>query len=235
MFAGIRGNIAEALELAEAAEDLHRRTGLYALGRAVGQIFGLLGWNTGTLHDLSAERRSVIFEGFPEAAVADHHRAGRLRDARVLLAELTAVPPLPSYEWLGLTVVHAQLAVDLGEEDLGRHLHGALLPYRGCVGHFGTVACSGPVNLQLGRLASLLGDHDRAVADLEACVDDTTRERLPVWHVRAREALAVALRRRDRRDDRHRAASLERAAAVDAAALGIALEPHVAGIGASTR
>lgn len=228
MFAGIRGDVAGALELAEAAEDLHRRTGLYAVERAVGQIFGLLAWSLGTLHALPTDRRAVVFAGFPEAAVADHHRAGRVRDAQALLAELTAVPPMPSYEWLGLTVVHAQLAADLGDVELARRLHAALLPYRGYVGHFGTVACSGPVDLQLARLASLLGDHERAVADLTACVDDTATERLPVWHVRSLEALAVALRRRGHPGDHDRAEQVQRRAADDATALGIALEPHVA-------
>lgn len=227
MFAGMRGDVAEALRLAEEAEDLHRRTGLYALERAVGQIVGLLHWDMGTLHALPADRRTLVFEGFPEAAVADHHRAGRLREARDLLADLTAVPLMPSYEWIGLTVVHARLAADLGEAELGRRLHGALLPYRGYVGHFGTVACSGPVDLPLGRLASLLGDHDEAIAHLQACVDDTARQRLPVWHVRSREALAVALRRRDHPGDRDQAERLELAAAEDAMALGIALEPRV--------
>jgi tetratricopeptide (TPR) repeat protein len=233
MFAGMRGDIAEALRLADEAEDLHRRTGLYALERAVGQIVGLLHWDMGTLHALPADRRALVFAGFPEAAVADHHRAGRLREARALLADLTAVPLMPSYEWTGLTVVHARLAADLGDVQLGRRLHEALLPYRGHVGHFGTVACADPVDLQLGRLASLLGDHDQAVADLQACVDHTARERLPVWHVRSREALAVALRRRSHPGDRNRAEQLELAASEDAKVLGIALEPHVDGPGAA--
>ncbi|MBY5163944.1 BTAD domain-containing putative transcriptional regulator [Salsipaludibacter albus] len=228
MFAGIRGDLAGARRLADTAEDLHRRTGLYALERAVGQIVGLLCWDLGTLHDLDGDRRAMVFAGFPEAAVADHHRAGRTGDARDLLAELTAVPLLPSYEWLGLTVVHARLAADLGEVLLSERLREALLPHRGHVGHFGTVACAGPVDLQLGRLASLLGHHDEAIAGLRAGIDHAERERLPVWGVRSREALAVALRRRDHPGDRERADVSVREAADGATALGIALEPHVA-------
>lgn len=229
MFSGIRGDAAEAERLAEAAEDLHRRTGLYAVERAVGQIVGLRCWDLGTLHELPPARRALVLAGFPEAAVADHHRAGRLREARALLADLTARPVPPSYEWLGLTVAHARLAADLGDVELGHRLRELLVPHSGRIGHFGTVACSGPVDLALGRLASLLGDHDEAVAVLEACAQDAARERLPVWDLRSREALAVALRRRGRPGDADRAERLGRTVAEDAAVLGIALEPHAAG------
>ncbi len=91
------------------------------------------------------------------------------------------------------------------------------------------MGCTGPVRLQLGRMASLLGEHDAAVADLERTEETTRRDRLPVWNLRAREALAVALSRRGGPGDRERADELTTTVAGDAGRLGVALDDHVAG------
>lgn len=227
MFHTLRGEMAQAHRVAHEAESLHRRTGLYAIERAAGQTVGMLAWEQGRLHALPPERRALVLEGFAEATVADHHRAGRSDEARAVLADLAAVPLLPSYEWLGLTNVHARLAADLGDVEFARRLHAALLPYRGHFGHFGTVACAGPVDVPLGRLASLLGDHDAAVDGLGASVATMDARRLPVWGVRAREALAVALRRRAAPTDLERAHTVLGEAATLADRIGVALEPHV--------
>lgn len=229
MFAGLRGDFAAAHAAAARAEDLHRRTGLYAVERAAGQTVGMLAWEQGTLGQLPTERHALVLRGFPEAGVADAHQRGDPSTARRFLADLTAEPPAPSYESVGLLSVHARLAADLGEITLARHLRDALAPHADDFGDFGSVACTGPVRLQLGRLASLLGDHAAAVADLQACVKEMVDQRLPVWHIRAREALAVALHRRNTPGDAQRAAGLLADAADDAARFGVAIESHVAG------
>lgn len=228
MFAGLRGDFPAAHSAAARAEELHRRTGLYAVERAAGQTVGMLAWEQGTLDQLPTDRRAMVMRGFPEARIADAHRQGDLASARRLLADITAEPPPPSYESIGLLSVHARLAADLGEVALAHHLRAALAPHVDDFGDFGSVACTGPVRLQLGRLDSLLGDHAHAVTRLEACVDDMLAQHLPVWHVRAREALAVALRRRGGPGDTERATTLQAAAIDDAAQLGVAIESHVA-------
>ncbi len=229
MFAALRGDYVGAHAAAAEAEALHRRTGLYAVDRAVGQSTGILCWEQGTFGALPDDRRARVLDGFPEARVADAHRRGDLATAHRLLADLVARPLLPSYESVGLRLAQARLACDLGDREAVAVLRPLLALHADDFGEMGTVGCTGPVRLQLGRMASLLGEHDVAVADLERVDETTRRDRLPVWNVRAREALAVALCRRGGPGDRERADELTAAVAPDAGRLGIALDDHVAG------
>ena len=118
--------------------------------------------------------------------------------------------------WLGRVLNAAQSCVQLGDAPRAELLYDLLLPYVDLVGFTGPASiCYGPVALNLGRLASLIGRtegrrerHDQAVAHFELALEKIERLEFRVFGATARIDFARALVARDAPSDRERALGL---------------------------
>ncbi|MFD8191936.1 AAA family ATPase [Streptomyces wuyuanensis] len=160
-----------------------------------------------------------LLEGITAAELGD-----RARTLRVV-AELEALPePFPRiFEPLWIRL-RAQAAALSGDEALIASARSALEPYRGqwVVSLYGC-DISGPVDLWLGLLDAAAGRWDAAVAELDSAVASADRLSARPWALRARAALAGALRGRAAAPDRVRAGELAAQAAEEAKSLGMQL------------
>ena len=87
---------------------------------------------------------------------------------RTLVPHLHEMPPRAP-EWVVAQVGHAEFCCWLGDTAAAAGLYRTLLPYRDLqVGVYAYAPYGGPVDLALGRLATLLGDHATAVDHLRA-------------------------------------------------------------------
>ncbi|MFJ6945943.1 AAA family ATPase [Streptomyces wuyuanensis] len=158
-----------------------------------------------------------LLEGITAAELGD-----RARTLRVV-AELEGLPePFPRiFEPLWIRL-RAQAAALSGDEALIASARSALEPYRGqwVVSLYGC-DISGPVDLWLGLLDAAAGRWDGAVAELDSAVASADRLSARPWALRARAALAGALRGRATASDRIRAAELAARAAEEAKSLGV--------------
>lgn len=97
-----------------------------------------------------------------------------------------------SYYWLLWTSVRAEVAVGLGDVEVGRRCYDELLPWAGTLAGVssGTVTL-GPVDLVLADLATLLGRPDtERRTHLRNAAAAAERAGAPIWRARAEQALA---------------------------------------------
>lgn len=135
--------------------------------------------------------------------------AGRLDEARDVLARPDLDPatlgrdPFPFHS----VVLVARAAAFVGDRDLVRRTMETLEAYRGCWSHYygGT---TGPVTWTLGIGALAVGDHDPAVADLDAALAEVTALGYEALVPRLRLHLAEALLARGGPGDEPRAARM---------------------------
>ncbi len=159
----------------------------------------------------------ALLEGITAAERGDRARA--LRSA----AELEELPdPFPRvFEPLRIRL-RAQAAVLSGDQARIASARSALEPYRGqwLVSLYGC-DISGPVDLWLGLLDTAAGRWDEAVGELDSAVASADRLSARPWALRARSALARALRARAAASDRSRADELDARVAEESESLGM--------------
>ncbi|WP_311137324.1 AAA family ATPase [Streptomyces sp. I6] len=133
-----------------------------------------------------------LLEGITAAELGDRARTLRLA------AELEELPdPFPrAFEPLWIRL-RAQAAILSGDEARIASARSALEPYRGrwLVSLYGC-DISGPVDMWLGLLDAAAGRWDEAVGELDSAVASADRLSARPWSLRARSALARALRHR---------------------------------------
>lgn len=83
-----------------------------------------------------------------------------------------------------------------GDRELGSTVLGRLSPWEGMFLQVSLIIDWGPVNLYLGKIESLLGRHDDAVAHLEDALRATRAAELTIWEALAQAELSRALRGR---------------------------------------
>ncbi|MFE4174440.1 ATP-binding protein [Streptomyces sp. NPDC056909] len=229
LVAGLTGRFDEAEEhLAEALEMRHQHT-------PFGFLAAHLDWALKLLRERFDEAEGVVGTlgeaGYPYPGLLAGLTAverGDTAEALRVLRELEAAAgsdgaePFPRvYTPLWLRF-RAQTAAASGDAALIAGAREALAPYAGqwVVSLYGC-DLGGPVDLWLGTLALAGGRWDEAVTALTAALDSAERLQARPWSLRARTALARALRGRAGEGDTARAATLDARAARDAEALGL--------------
>ncbi|MFI1394358.1 ATP-binding protein [Streptomyces sp. NPDC020681] len=191
---------------------LHIEWSLRLLQGRVGEADAILAQLEETAHPYPG-----LLEGVTAAERGD--RATALR----LLSELDAAPdPLPRvFAPLGMRL-RAQAAALSGDEDLIAAAWAELDPYRGqwVVSLYGC-DISGPVDLWLGLLDAARGRWTEAIDELTAAIASADLLRARPWAVRAKSALAGALRARATAGDVARAGALAAEATQEAESLGL--------------
>lgn len=141
-------------------------------------------YECGTLAELEAPLTAMVEEqpAMPWAVVlaviyAESGRADEARDILDRLAERTARRDLA---WVVLTMLASLVVAEVGDEDLADTLYRDLLPFAGRNSHDGAGTC-GPIDLALGRLASVLGRRTEAVGHFEDAAALCEKWRAPMW------------------------------------------------------
>src|SRR5690625_4784450 len=188
MRAAMRGRLAEAEQLAAATFDLGMRTDQAdASTWFAGQIF--------TIRMLQGRLPEILGEvGEQVASVADSIPAWRTAMALALAqsdrrAEAEAIleqfagglEQLPrDILWLNALTYLSMTTQVLDRSDVAGELYRVLMPYSGMVATNGTID-AGPVDLQLGILAQMLGEPALAEQHLHAAATLCRRIDAPIW------------------------------------------------------
>jgi DNA-binding CsgD family transcriptional regulator len=138
------------------------------------------------------------------------------------LAPVAAWSP-PAFLWLPIHTMRLLAALELDRRDDVAPILERFEPHRGrhVAGGGGPISYFGCVELHLGHGALVLGDADRAIADLRTAVDAAVSATTPPFEIRAATLLARALLERGRADDAAEARSLAIAYRSRASALGM--------------
>jgi class 3 adenylate cyclase len=123
--------------------------------------------------------------------------------------------------FIGTAMQLCDTAADLGASDAGPRLYAMLAPWADRIG-YNPATVEGAASRPLGRVASLLSDHDAAERHLLDALAVHERWSAPYLVARTRLDLADALRRRGTNGDEQRAAEQTRAAAATAVTYGYA-------------
>jgi hypothetical protein len=107
-------------------------------------------------------------------------RAGERDRARAFAADHP--PRLEHDTWFSILAwgYSAELALHLGDEDLGRRVHALLAPYAGQSMRAGSSLASGPVDLYLALAARAAGEAEAAKAHAERAAELCTEWELPL-------------------------------------------------------
>lgn len=227
----IDGQAALAEQLAGAALALAReQNDPDALSVWVGQL-AIIRWMQGRVVELEPAflqaRQLAPHEPVWAASLAWMWlQQGRRSAARALVTTIAPVSELPlDRNWLATACILAEVAAELGEEDLVRALHRVLVPVEGRLVTMGLgVTTWGTVSRPLALLAGALGDPEGAILHSRRAIETAARAGAHPWLAEAQTELAGLLLRRAGAGDAEEAATL----AGEAAATGRAL--HLAGI-----
>lgn len=187
VFPLIRGDLVEAELLIEEADAFHARTRLYARDHAYAWARTVLLWDQDRLEELDAASLRCV----PEARIALRFRAGDVTGARQMLHQRCSRARDASYDVVGFLQLRARLVVELGVRELAPALIAALAPHADRHGVCGTIACVGPVPIELAQLHALLGDLDTATAMLDASIARAEAAGWRTWADRGRRARAT--------------------------------------------
>jgi DNA-binding SARP family transcriptional activator len=179
-----RGDLERPASLLEAARELQAGTGLYLLDPVIAWSHTALLWERDRLHELPPDQAAYV----PEAQVALDHHAGHAVDAVARLRELCRTPHPRIFHALGTLTLRARVAADLGARELAPGLITELAPHEERLATFGSVACAGPVAIDLARLHRLAGDPSTATAMLRRCIVRCDDAGWSTWAARARRA-----------------------------------------------
>lgn len=189
-----RGHLEEAEALAGAAYELGSRTEQPdALTWYAGQLFTfrLMAERLPEMIDVIEEQVANEADGIPtwRAAYAlTLAKSGRAAEAALILDEFTSPGSvdLPvDMLWLQGIAYLCDTCVALNRPDAAHALYDALLPYTGLIAHNGTLD-AGPVDLHLGAMAQVSGDHEAAAQHLAAAEILCRRINAPLWLSRVR-------------------------------------------------
>lgn len=171
-----RGDFAEAQRHHTIAAHVHEQTELYVAGSGMLAEVSLL-WETGgsapQLPDLAGEPASggQSLVGLAHAVVlAMQHGPAAREAARSMLAERLGVADRArgqTWTTLGHNTFLAHLAAEHELAEFAVGLLAELEPFLDRIAVIGQVGVAGPVALGTARLYALLGDRDRASADLQ--------------------------------------------------------------------
>ncbi len=197
MRVAMRGRLDEAESLVLAAFELGTRTEQPdAPTWFAGQIFTLRHL-AGRLPELIDEIEAQVAsqsEGIPawRAAYAlALAQAGRTDEAEAILDDFVAqgFARLPvDMLWLHGMAYLCGVAEALDRPDAAQALYDALAPHAGLFAHNGTID-AGPVDLHLGTMAHLFGDHEAAERHLADAAELCRRMDAPVWLDRCESVL----------------------------------------------
>jgi len=189
MLALLKGQWAEAERLTEAALALGDRLDC-ATARQVHlvQLFWIRR-ESGRLAELESAVLEMLarypLTGWLFALAWLYADQGRHEDARRALMEASAHDPVdvPSYRyWLNGGSLMADVCAVLGEARLAARLYALLEPYAGrLVISITGAACRGAVDRYLARLATTLGQRDRATRHFEAALELNARAHAWPW------------------------------------------------------
>ena len=124
--------------------------------------------------------------------------AGRLDEARAVLDRGWSLgfPNVPvDHLWATTIIGYSALAIELGDRRAAAVLRELLEPFAGEVAFNGT-SSQGPISAYVGRLSSLLGEHDAAERHLAAALSTATEFGWAYHRATAMVALAQARTRR---------------------------------------
>lgn len=124
-------------------------------------------------------------------------------------------------------VYAAEVCIRMGDGERAVGLYERLLPHAGRFATLNFAVVEGPVSRLLGRLASLMGDHERAMTHLDAAILECDRVGASAWKAISQCDAAQVLHAHDAPGDRERAARLARKALPVASLLGLAPARHV--------
>ncbi len=214
MLAILRGRFDDARALATQVAAVGERGGVPDTPRLVGTILGGVELERGFFDRLDGHIATFLaaarrFPGhfFEATAALLLLHAGRPGEAsaeldRVLPRLLTGSGP----RLLGSLAHAAEVAVAVGSQEVRHQVYAALAPYAGRFAVWGGAnTCLGPVDRQLGRLATALGRPSDAVAFLERAAAREEHEGLLPGLARTLAALAEALEARGEPSDLARA------------------------------
>ncbi|GAA0810094.1 ATP-binding protein [Spirilliplanes yamanashiensis] len=232
--AALAGGFAEARQLAAEARDLAERAQI-ASGRWLYLAFaGGLALHTGEWEP-PGTRAGLLPEALrhPIAAAQWGLYALHTGDAETAALAWQALRPevgrLPrNARWWFTTIAAGELAVACGDLAGAARCRDLAGPHRGYFVN-STTNCHGAAARPLGAIASALGEHDRAVAELTAAVELELGAGAPAFAAHARLALASALVARGGGGDRERARGAAAEALRTARRLGMAPVEAAAG------
>jgi class 3 adenylate cyclase len=158
---------------------------------------------------------------------------GDLEQARLILD--TATPAAAAaldrnYLWWGTLIGFAHAAAALGDAGWADVLVELASPYAQYNCTLGLLSFNGAVAHHLGVLSGVLGKWDESVTQLQGALRRHETMGARPYAAISQQALANALRHRDRGGDRERADELEKAALVTAAELGLQAVEQRAGL-----
>lgn len=189
MRAATRGKYDLAEELSTAAFELGDRTDQAdALTWFAGQLFTirLMQRRLPEIVDSVQEQVEVVADGVPGwqgASAVALAQSGRV-DAANDIIDAFAVDGFERLPrdmlWLNGMHYFSMACTSLGRSDVADDLYRLLLPYSGMMATTATI-CAGPVDLQLGALAGLIGQSDIADQHLRASVSLCRRSDLVAW------------------------------------------------------
>jgi hypothetical protein len=104
-----------------------------------------------------------------------------------MVAGIDKVPR--DFFWLAAMWALGEASAKLPHPEAAALLYETLEPYAGCIVQVGYAGCLGPVARLLGLLAAARGDHEAAVAHLEAALAMTRSAGLRLFEAQARAEL----------------------------------------------
>jgi DNA-binding CsgD family transcriptional regulator len=238
------GRLAEAEAAADRSHYWSRLlTGRAATGTHGVQMFGIRR-EQGRLAELAPVARVLAgAEGmrgaWRPAFAALLGELGMEEDARRELARVReeGLAPFRSTLWVASLSYLADAAGLVGDEGMASLLYPELAPLSGgnvMIGH--GVACYGAADRYLGRLAAMLGDHDRASEHFEAALTQNRTMRADTWTAHTLYEFGRALRMRGHCGDDARASALLAEAAGLAQRIGMpVLLARARALGAAAR
>jgi class 3 adenylate cyclase len=182
---------------------------------------GRLGEVEATLHAYIAENPLIVYCqcAMLQCLLQSERKAEAIALFERLAAdEFGAIPR--DWNWIPAMFIMAVTCADLGMLEHAPILYKLLAPYAARNAVLGFVYCYGSVHYALGRLATAMGNLEDAELHYRAALIANQRLRASCWIAHTRFELAALLGRRNRADDRVRAAELLASARRTAQALG---------------
>ncbi|MCV7415941.1 AAA family ATPase [Mycolicibacterium litorale] len=178
-----RGDFAEAERHHQIAADVHEQTELYEAGSGLVAAVTLIREKGGPVAPdwpglrADAESGGQGMVGLVHTALLTVDSGDEARAHALARLQEWRDAPHRAHVWttLGHATLLAHLACDYGFAEFAPELLERLTPFADRISEIGQVGVVGPVALATARLYALMGDDDRALADLATAEDIATR------------------------------------------------------------